>query len=114
MAVKTKAKRTAPQKRANASQKNPYVRAAVGYAKEFGWECFPLRDKKPVTDHGFKDATSDPAELDLKSSTPTLIRRDNDLFPAPIADLVLTPRAKPHATLPSPSICSPNTSRLDP
>lgn len=39
-------------------------RAAVYYAKKFGFHVFPVgQDKKPITSHGHKDATNDPAAI---------------------------------------------------
>jgi len=42
---------------------NTLLNAALGYAQRFGWHVFPCepRGKKPLTNHGFKDATTDPA-----------------------------------------------------
>lgn len=39
--------------------------SAVWYATKLGWPVFPLkpRGKKPVTQHGFKDATCDPERV---------------------------------------------------
>ncbi len=40
------------------------IDAALRYAETFGWSLFPCdREKKPLTDHGFKDATSDPSVI---------------------------------------------------
>lgn len=37
--------------------------AALAYASR-GWAVFPLKkDKKPLTDHGFKDATTDAEQV---------------------------------------------------
>src|SRR5262249_11307740 len=38
--------------------------AGIAYAERFGWYIFPVnRDKVPLTPHGFRDATRDPATL---------------------------------------------------
>jgi hypothetical protein len=43
---------------------NSILTAALSYAKR-GWYVFPCRpeDKRPLTEHGFKDATLDPAQI---------------------------------------------------
>lgn len=50
---------------ADAQRTNPRLgEAALAYAS-WGWPVFPLRpgDKAPLTRHGFKDATTDPARI---------------------------------------------------
>lgn len=42
----------------------PDVRAMLMEYLEWGWRVFPVRGKAPLTAHGFKDATTDPAEID--------------------------------------------------
>jgi hypothetical protein len=41
---------------------NPRLTAALAYAKR-GWRVFPTRGKRPLTAHGFKDATTDPQQI---------------------------------------------------
>ena len=40
-------------------------RAALVYAERFGWAVHPLKPgaKTPITAHGFKDASTDPAQI---------------------------------------------------
>ena len=43
----------------------PLVEWAIWYATALGWPVFPLtaRGKKPLTDHGYQDATIDPETI---------------------------------------------------
>src|SRR5687767_6203632 len=41
-----------------------FLRNALKFAKR-GIPTFPLKDKQPLTPHGFKDATTDPRRLHL-------------------------------------------------
>jgi hypothetical protein len=45
-------------------RKNPFLTAALDYAS-LGWPVFPCwpKTKKPITEHGFKDATTDRAQI---------------------------------------------------
>jgi hypothetical protein len=44
---------------------NPLLRAALFYALRLGWPVFPLKPKakEPLTKHGFKDATTNEAQI---------------------------------------------------
>jgi hypothetical protein len=43
---------------------NELAQIASNLARNAGWPVFPVRnDKRPATRHGFKDATTDPAEI---------------------------------------------------
>ena len=62
--------------------------AAIEIAVEHGWAIFPLRGKEPLTAHGFKDASSDPAQWakwraefpDCNWGVPTGARNGFDVF----------------------------------
>ncbi len=43
------------------------LRAALAYAQRFGWPVFPCRarDKRPLSEHGMRDATKDPKVIAL-------------------------------------------------
>src|SRR5271156_3703645 len=47
------------------SETDPMLRAALAYAAHFGFAVFPCRPrgKTPLTDHGYKDASKDPAQI---------------------------------------------------
>jgi hypothetical protein len=47
------------------SEADRTLRAALAYAERFGFAVFPCkpRGKTPLTEHGFKDASKDPAQI---------------------------------------------------
>lgn len=44
---------------------NPLCQAALHYATILGWPVFPCKESVPLTQHGFKDATTDPERIRL-------------------------------------------------
>lgn len=46
----------------NEESNKPMLAAALAYARD-GWAVLPLKGKKPLTQHGYKDASKDPVQI---------------------------------------------------